>query len=136
MIERGGRELRLEIARRSMLTLHDEATRALDAPANAQGAFAAFDAMTSATPEQGVVLYDNGVPFAWGGHLVVPPDSTAAPSGALHTPFYTVLYAAASRGSRRAVATAVAYAEPPGGPARVRRSAIASRRSRDSTRSR
>ena len=112
VIERGGRELRLEIAA-SMLALHDEATRALDAPAGAQSAFAAFDAMTSATPERGVVLYENGAPFAWGGHLVVPADSTIRPAGALHTPFYTVLYAVASRGSRRAVATAVAYAEPP-----------------------
>ena len=112
VIERGGRELRREIAG-SMQALRDEATRALDAPANTQKAFAALDAMTSAAPERGVVLYENGAPFAWGGRLVVPADSTNRPAGALHTPFYTVLYVVESRGSRRAVATAVAYAEPP-----------------------
>ena len=68
--------------------------------------------MTGA-PEQGIVLYDHSLPFAWGGRLAVPPDSARGGVGALHTPFYTVLYAVRSRGPREAVATAVAYAEPP-----------------------
>ncbi|MEP7086636.1 MAG: HAMP domain-containing protein, partial [Gemmatimonadota bacterium] len=90
------------------------ATRALDAPANPVDAFASFDRLTAGAPEQGIVLYDRGVPFAWGGRLPVPVDPIIGQVGALHTPFYTVLYAVMSRGSRRAIATAVAYAEPPG----------------------
>src|SRR5450432_1589969 len=112
VVERGGRELQREVAS-SMQALRDEATRALNAPADEQQAFDVLNEMTSGTPERGVVLYDGGVPFAWGGRMVVPPDSARAAAGAMHTPFYTVLYAAASRGNRRAVATAVAYAEPP-----------------------
>ena len=112
VVQRGGRELKLEIAT-SMEALREAASHALDAPADAGHAFAAFDEMTSGMPERGVVLYESGVPLAWGGRLVVHPDSTQRVVGALHTPFYTVLYAVATRGSRRAVATAVAYAEPP-----------------------
>jgi len=113
IVERGGIEFRREIAQ-SLVELQARATRALEAPADAELAFASFDRMTSGTPEQGIVLYDHNEPFAWGGRLVVPPDSARGPVGALHTPFYTVLYAVMTRGSRRAVATSVAYAEPPG----------------------
>ncbi|MDQ2929625.1 MAG: ATP-binding protein [Gemmatimonadota bacterium] len=112
VVERGGRELKREIMA-SMQALHEEATHALGAPADAQSAFEALDKLTSGTPERGVVLYENGAPFAWGGKLVVPPDSIDRAAGALHTPFYTVLYDVESRGERRAVAMAVAYAEPP-----------------------
>ena len=112
IVERGGVEFRREIAR-TLIDLQSKATRALDAPADLQHAFATFHQLTSSTPEQGIVLYDHNEPFAWGGRLVVPPDSARGPVGALHTPFYTVLYAVMSRGSRRAVATSVAYAEPP-----------------------
>ena len=112
IVERGGIEFRREIAR-SLIELQSKAARALDAPADAQKAFASFADMTSGAPEQGIVLYDRNEPFAWGGRLVVPPDSARGPVGALHTPFYTVLYAVMTRGSRRAVATSVAYAEPP-----------------------
>ena len=112
IVERGGVEFRREIAR-SLIELQSKATRALDAPADLQLAFASFRGLTSGAPEQGIVLYDHNEPFAWGGRLVVPPDSARGPVGALHTPFYTVLYAVMTRGSRRAVATSVAYAEPP-----------------------
>ena len=112
IVERGGVEFRREIAR-SLIELQSKATRALDAPADLQRAFASFRDLTSKAPEQGIVLYDHNEPFAWGGRLVVPPDSARGPVGALHTPFYTVLYAVMTRGSRRAVATSVAYAEPP-----------------------
>ncbi|MEO7039241.1 MAG: ATP-binding protein [Candidatus Elarobacter sp.] len=112
VIERGGRELQREIAA-SMRALRQDATHALDAPADAGSAFGVLDDLTSRHPERGVVLYENGAPFAWGGKLVVPPDSIVRAAGALHTPFYTVLYDVESRGARRAVAMAVAYAEPP-----------------------
>ncbi|MEP7066266.1 MAG: hypothetical protein ABI889_09560, partial [Gemmatimonadota bacterium] len=113
VIERGRAEFRRAIAQ-SLTDLQAKAEHALDAPANPQEAFALFRSSTARTPEQGIVLYDHGLPFAWGGRLVVPPDSARGAIGALHTPFYTVLYAVKSRGSRSAVATAVAYAEPPG----------------------
>jgi two-component system, NtrC family, nitrogen regulation sensor histidine kinase NtrY len=113
VVERGRAEFQRAIAR-ALSELQTKATRALDAPTDASAAFASFRGLTSGAPEQGIVLYDRGVPFAWGGRLVIPPDSARGAIGALHTPFYTVLYAAATRGGRRAVATAVAYAEPPG----------------------
>ncbi|MDQ2765865.1 MAG: hypothetical protein M3Y30_01800, partial [Gemmatimonadota bacterium] len=112
IVERGGVEFRREIAR-TLIDLQSEATRALDAPVDARKAFASLGDMTSGAAEQGIVLYDHNAPFAWGGRLVVPPDSARGPVGALHTPFYTVLYAVMTRGSRRAVAMSVAYAEPP-----------------------
>ncbi len=113
VVKRGGAELRREIAQ-SLVELQAKATQALDAPNDAANAFASFGRLMSGSPEQGIVLYDGGVPFAWGGRLAVPPDSTKGPVGALHTPFYTVLYAEMTRGPRRAVAMAIAYAEPPG----------------------
>ena len=113
VIERGRAEFRSEIAQ-SLVELQKKARLALDAPANAADAFESFRSLMAGAPEQGIVLYDRGRPFAWGGRLVVPPDSARAGVGALHTPFYTVLYAVMSRGTRQAVATAVAYAEPPG----------------------
>ena len=113
VVRRGGAELRREIAS-TLAALQAKATHALDAPPNVAEAFASFDKLMTGAPEQGIVLYDRGVPFAWGGRLAVPLDSTTGPVGALHTPFYTVVYAVMTRGTRRAIATAVAYAEPPG----------------------
>ena len=113
VVERGRAEFQREIAQ-SLVELQSKARLALDAPANAPDAFASFRTMMTGDPEQGIVLYDRGLPFAWGGRLVVAPDSARGGVGALHTPFYTVLYAVMTRGSRQAVATAVAYAEPPG----------------------
>ena len=111
--ERGARDFRAAIAS-SLDALQRKAARALDAPATTSEAFGALGALTAGAPEQGVVLYERGVPEAWGGRLMVSPDSVRGAVGALHTPFYTVLYAVQSHGTRRAVATAVAYAEPPG----------------------
>ena len=113
VVERGRAEFQREIAQ-SLVELQTKARLALDAPAGAPEAFASFRTLMAGAPEQGIVLYDRGLPFAWGGRLVVPPDSARRGVGALHTPFYTVLYAVMSRGTRQAVATAVAYAEPPG----------------------
>ena len=112
IVQRGGAELRQAIEQ-SLVDLQSKATRALEVPGDPQEAFDALGAMTAGAREQGIVLFDRGVPFAWGGRLVVSPDSARGPVGALHTPFYTVLYAVMTRGSRRAVATSVAYAEPP-----------------------
>ena len=111
--ERGARDFRAAIAS-SLSALQEKAARALDVPATANEAFDALAELTANAPEQGVVLYERDVAAAWGGRLVVSTDSARQPVGALHTPFYTVLYAQQSRGARRAVATAVAYAEPPG----------------------
>ncbi len=113
VVERGRAEFQREIAQ-SLVELQTKARRALDAPADAPQAFASFRTLMAGAPEQGIVLYDRGIPLAWGGRLVVPPDSARGAVGALHTPFYTVLYAVVSRGTREAVATAVAYAQPPG----------------------
>ena len=112
VVDSGGVAFQRAIAK-SVISLQSAARHALDASGSSREAFAELGAMSAGAPEQGIVVYDRGVPFAWGGRLVVAPDSTKSPVGALHTPFYTVLYAVEARGSRRAVATAVAYAEPP-----------------------
>ena len=111
--DRGARDFRAAIAT-SLEALQATAERALNVPSSMSDAFTSLDALTAGAPEQGVVVYQRGAAFAWGGKLAVSTDSAVAPVGALHTPFYTVLYASRSRGDRRAVATAVAYAEPPG----------------------
>ena len=113
VVERGRAEFQSEIAR-ALVELQTKARLALDAPSDAPVAFTSLRTLMTAAPEQGIVLYERGLPFAWGGRLVVPPDSARSGVGALHTPFYTVLYAVVSRGTRQSVATAVAYAEPPG----------------------
>jgi len=74
VVERGRAEFQREIAQ-SLVELQTKARLALDAPAGASEAFASFRTLMADAPEQGIVLYDRGLPFAWGGRLVVPPDS-------------------------------------------------------------
>lgn len=89
------------------------ARAALDAPTSRAGAFEHLRGLGAAAGERGVILYADGVPFAWGGTSRVPTDSLVAPIGVVRTPFYVTLYAAATDRRRRAVATALLHAEPP-----------------------
>ena len=108
----GARLLQQELARTGA-SLQASAARALDAPASAAGAFRVLQPLAGARAERGVVLYDAGRPLAWSGVVRVPPDTLAPPLSATLTPFYVVLQASATRGARRAVASAIVHAEPP-----------------------
>lgn len=113
LVRRGSLELRRElesVTRRIRAT----ATDALSAPAGEMDAFAALRQQVHGMPGLGVVLYRRGRPAAWAGTNVVRTDTLVAPLGVVQSPFYVTLYAAATRGETRAVASAVIHAESPG----------------------
>jgi two-component system, NtrC family, nitrogen regulation sensor histidine kinase NtrY len=89
------------------------AQAALDAPADAPAAFTALDLLPDGTPEAGVVLFRDGRPVAWRGTIRVPLVGARDSAGTIVTPFYVAVYAAASRGSNRAIATMLVHAMPP-----------------------
>src|SRR6185437_11921282 len=97
-----------------MRSIRATATDALDAPANEMDAFSALRRDAHRMPGLGVVLYRRGKPAAWAGTNVVATDTLVAPVGVVQSPFYVTLYAAATRGETRAVASAVIHAESPG----------------------
>src|SRR6185503_13312240 len=92
--------------------LRGAATRALSSPGNLDAAFEYLGGLQP-SPQEGIVLYDNGQPLAWSGRVVVNPAPALEPLSVAVTPFYTTMTATAQRGRRRAVATAVLHAEPP-----------------------
>ena len=89
------------------------AATALDAPADADAAFNALDLLPDGTPEAGVVLFRDGRPVAWRGTIRVPLVGARDSAGTIITPFYVAVYAAASRGADRAIATVLVHAMPP-----------------------
>ena len=91
------------------------AERALDAPADAGAgaAFAALAPLAAGSGERGIVLYRGERPAAWAGTVRVSTDALRSRLGAVFTPFYLTLYATATRGEARAVATALVHADPP-----------------------
>ena len=106
---------RLENALRSTASnLGDAAAAALLAPAELDGAFAALSRIVRrGDGERGLVLYRNGQPIAWAGMSRINADTLTARLGTTFTPFYLTLYATATRGDLRAVATALVHADPP-----------------------
>jgi len=89
------------------------ATRtALDAPANAESAFA-FVRKLPKGRESGLVILENGVPLAWSGQLKAALTDSSPGTTVVTTPFYTVLQVAVSRGTRRVIGSALIHAEPP-----------------------
>ena len=116
---------RMELVRRGSLELsralqsvtrqiRATATDALSAPAGEADAFAALRQKVHHMPGLGVVLYRRGRAAAWAGTNVVSTDTLVAPVGVVQSPFYVTLYAAATHGETRAVASAVIHAESPG----------------------
>ncbi|MDE3151530.1 MAG: HAMP domain-containing histidine kinase [Gemmatimonadota bacterium] len=93
--------------------MHADAERALAAPADTAGAFAAMGALVPPVGDAGVVLYERGEPLAWAGRVHVATDSLVEPVGVARSSFYTSLYAVAVRGGRRAVVTELLDAVPP-----------------------
>ena len=94
--------------------LSDVARRALVAPRDRTGAFAFLGGLSGGVGERGVVLYECDDPLAWSGMVRVATDTLTSPLGVATTPTYVVLVAVAKGGTRRAVATALIHAEPPG----------------------
>jgi signal transduction histidine kinase len=96
-----------------MQRLDEQATSALDAPADAEGAFAYVAARAPRNDGESVVLIDHDRPFAWSGEMRVDPDTLRAPISLSFSPFYTTLNVVRVRGDRRAVASVVLHAAPP-----------------------
>jgi signal transduction histidine kinase len=71
------------------------------------------DLLAPGLGERSVVVLHGERPTAWAGTLRVPLDSLRGPAGVVETPFYEVLYATASAGSVRAVATELLQVRPP-----------------------
>ena len=113
-IELGAAE-RLERALLSTASSLGEAARAaVTAPSDPAAAFSALSRLVDVSRgERGVVLYRAGRPLAWAGSSRVAADTLTARLGAAFTPFYLTLYATATSGDRRAVATALIHADPP-----------------------
>jgi len=93
--------------------LAERANGALDAPTDAKGA---FDYLAHRWPQkeiESVVLIDQGHALAWSGETRTSVDSLTAPVSVTFSPFYTTLNVLASRGDRKAIASAVLAAAQP-----------------------
>jgi two-component system nitrogen regulation sensor histidine kinase NtrY len=93
--------------------LDERVNSALDAPADPPGAFAFLSARSPQKEGESVVLFDHDHPVAWSGEMRIDPDTLRGPVSVTFSPFYTTLNVVATRGNRRAVASAVLYAGPP-----------------------
>ncbi|MFN8572226.1 MAG: ATP-binding protein [Gemmatimonadaceae bacterium] len=63
--------------------------------------------------ERSVVLWDEGSAVAWAGVSRIPVERLLGAGGVEFTTFYSAIYVAAARGSRRAVAVELLHADPP-----------------------
>jgi signal transduction histidine kinase len=101
-----------EATQRAQRRLIELDADALSAPADAE---TAFDRMrgNDATDGYGVLLEENGKPFAWNGDIHALPVNTGNGTLVRFSPFYIVLQVAASSGARTAIASAVLHSESP-----------------------
>jgi two-component system, NtrC family, nitrogen regulation sensor histidine kinase NtrY len=101
--------------RADVAALRNAAERALDLPADPADRFGALeDALPSAAAgELSAIVFDGERATTWMGPVRVAADSLVAPGGVVWTDFYAVVYASATRGSRRAVMMRVLAAVPP-----------------------
>jgi two-component system nitrogen regulation sensor histidine kinase NtrY len=90
------------------------ARRAVAAPRDRTAAFALMTGLIGGAGERSVELYECDEPLAWAGTVRIPTDTLTSPLGVAVTSTYTTLYATAKAGTRRAVATVLIHAEPPG----------------------
>ncbi len=93
--------------------LASQAKSALDAPPDQQAAFDFLARRSPARDGESVMLYADNRPFAWTGLMRIDPGSIGAPVSVTFSPFYTTLNVVATRGNRRAIASAVLEAFPP-----------------------
>ena len=111
----GAERLRVELDA-AAASLQRAASQALEAPADAAGAFRALARLNRGPGERGLVLHRGDQPVAWSGRLRVPTDAMRSELDVAFTPFYVAMYAVARSPDdtgRRAVATALLHAEPP-----------------------
>jgi two-component system nitrogen regulation sensor histidine kinase NtrY len=93
--------------------LASQAKSALDAPPDQQAAFDFLARRSPARDGESVMLYADNRPFAWTGLMRIDQGSIGAPVSVTFSPFYTALNVVATRGNRRAIASAVLEAFPP-----------------------
>lgn len=106
-------ELRERLARETE-RMREAAVSALDAPSTAEEAFKALPGPRPGEPEWGLMLYQDGARWAWSGRLRVETDGLSDPLSVTAGRFFTTINAVAIRGNRRAVASMIVHAEPPG----------------------
>src|SRR5262245_8692431 len=94
-------------------SLSAAAKRALDTPVAPSEAFAFLAPLAEGAGERGVIVFRGPRPSAWAGRVRISPDTLIAPLGAVITRFYLTVYATATRGDTRAVATVLLHADPP-----------------------
>ena len=100
---------------RASQRLRQQAAHALEAPAFRVDAFRHLSAASPADYRgESVVLFVGDSAFAWSGRPRVALNAATQPVGIVTSPFYLALYGAASDGNRRAVATVLLHAVPPG----------------------
>jgi two-component system nitrogen regulation sensor histidine kinase NtrY len=85
---------------------------ALNSPAAPADAFAHLRKIPD-SPEQGVVLLEGGVPFAWAGQLRSRVPAGGQGTSVTFDEFYVTIHVAVERGARRAIASAIVHADPP-----------------------
>ncbi len=91
------------------------ANRALDIPGALESRFTALESLLPSRDlgEISAVVMEGERPMTWMGPVRVAVDSMTSPTGVGWSEFYTVAYATASRGTRRAVVMRMLAASPP-----------------------
>ena len=102
------RDISAEVTR-----LEAMAAGALSAPKAAPDAFRFLEELHPDGRAESVVLFDSAGPLAWAGKPRARVDSISARVSVTADAFFTVLHVSKSRGSRKAVASAVISALPP-----------------------
>ena len=111
-LEVGVRRLVAEVEAH-IASLGAAAERALDAPSEPEGAFAALAALPGGAAETGIVLHRGDVPVAWAGTIRMRADGLPAGVGISFASFYATLHVVAVRDDATAVATALLQSVAP-----------------------
>ena len=93
--------------------LETQVSSALDAPADQRAAFDYLARRSQVRDGESVIVYADSRPFAWTGAMRIDPTTIGAPVSVTFSPFYTTLNVVATRGTRRAIASAVLEAFAP-----------------------
>ena len=93
--------------------LDERAANALNAPTDAENAFQFLATRSPQRDGESVILFDAGRPLAWAGTVRTDVDTITPPLSVTFSPFYVSMNVVRSKGTRRAVASAILRAEPP-----------------------
>lgn len=93
--------------------LEQTANRALENLPDDSRAFSALERIQPSSRDRGLVVFQNGQPAAWTGHIYVGPDSLPQGLSVVRDEFYLTLNFTLRKGSRTAVATSLVHATPP-----------------------